>query len=242
MLKKITGIFDLVEKKNKPQMFIIFIMMIFAMCLEAIGIGLIYPLIIFLVEKDFSNNEFLANLKNYFPNQDYNDFIIIFLIIIVTIYLLKNLFLALLNYVSSKFIYNFQANLSNKLLNLYTSQDYIFFKDKNSSEFIRNIINESNMISFKIFTPTVVFFSEILTIIGISFFLFSVEFLGTLIFFVIFVSFSWLFNRLIKKKISSWGNKRQIYEGNRIKKLQEIFGSIKQIKFYNLKNNFNNIF
>ena len=92
MLKKITGIFDLVEKKNKPQMFIIFIMMIFAMCLEAIGIGLIYPLIIFLVEKDFSNNEFLANLKNYFPNQDYNDFIIIFLIIIVTIYLLKNLF------------------------------------------------------------------------------------------------------------------------------------------------------
>lgn len=242
MLKKITGIFDLVEKKNQTKMFIIFTMMIFGMFLEAIGIGLIYPLIIFLVEKDFSNNEFIVGLKNYFPNQDYNDLIILLLIIIIIIYLIKNLFLALLNYISSKFIYNFQANLSNKLLKLYTSQDYIFFKEKNSSEFIRNIINESNMISFKIFTPTVVLFSEILTIIGISFFLISLELIGTLIFFSTFVSFSWLFNRFLKKKISSWGNKRQIYEGERIKKLQEIFGSIKQIKFYNLKDDFNNIF
>lgn len=242
MQKKITGIFDLVEKKNKKKMIIIFIMMMFGMFLETIGIGLIYPLIIFLIDGNFSNNQFLINLKNYFPNLSYNYIMILLLIIIMTIYLLKNIFLALLSYISNKFIYNFQANLSNKLLNLYTAQSYIFFKDRNSSEFIRNIINESNMISFKIFTPTVVLFSEILTIIGISLFLITLELIGTLIFFIIFISFTWLFNKFLKKKISLWGNKRQIYEGNRIKKLQEIFGSIKQIKFYNLKDNFNKIF
>jgi ABC-type multidrug transport system fused ATPase/permease subunit len=235
MLNKIFILFEIVEKKEKKKLMLFFLLFSLLMLLETIGMILIFQFINFI----FGNENFLNKIieKEYELLMGDKKFINVFVLTtIILTYVIKNLYAIYVNKIISKFIFGFQVKISNKLLNLYLSQNYLFHKNNNSSESISNVIAESNLISNKVLIPAAVLVSEMLILIGIIFFLLYIELVGTLILVTVFVFLIYFLNFILRKNIKLRSILRQLIERKKFSKLREIFSIIELIKIYNLKN------
>ena len=64
------------------------------------------------------------------------------LIVFLTFYVVKIIFLSFYNWFESNFLYMFREVLSSKVFKKYLNQNFSFFYNRNSSEFIRNLMTE----------------------------------------------------------------------------------------------------
>jgi ABC-type multidrug transport system fused ATPase/permease subunit len=80
-------------------------------------------------------------LYDYFKNNlESENFKILVLVIMLTMFAFKNIFLIFINYISIKFYNLFQLRLSNNLFELYLKQNYSFFLSDKSNFLIRKVI------------------------------------------------------------------------------------------------------
>jgi ABC-type bacteriocin/lantibiotic exporters, contain an N-terminal double-glycine peptidase domain len=125
---------------KKRTIYLIFLMLI-AGFLEMIGVGLILPLLTLLTgisETSSNNYHFLIKLREDL-NLNENELIIYLIVVICTLYVIKNFYLGIIYYLQVKFIKDFQIKLGKKLLSAYLSMPLSYFSNKNSSVFIRNL-------------------------------------------------------------------------------------------------------
>ena len=123
---------------------ILLILILFSTILEVLGIGLIVPVTLFLIEDDiFSKYPSLYIVVNYFfTNPDKIDFIKFGLIILLLVYFLKNSFLTFFAYYESKFVHGVKSSISNRLFKYYLNQDLSFHNKINSARLINNLTKE----------------------------------------------------------------------------------------------------
>ena len=89
--------------------------------------------------------------------------------------------------VSAKLLYNLKYNISNKFYFNYITEDYSFYRNKNTAGFIRNIMSEvDNLINFYLSTVSIVL--ELVVLISLSIFLLYINISVTLISFTFFRS------------------------------------------------------
>ena len=74
----------------------------------------------------------------YFSNFNDENLIKIFGIIIISIFLIKNVFYFLLIYIQGKFVKNIKIKISKKLLNFYIKSSFSYHAKKNPAELTRN--------------------------------------------------------------------------------------------------------
>ena len=67
------------------------------------------------------------------------NFVLVILLLLVFVFLIKNIYLFLINFYKLSFSYRVNLFLSMKIFNTYLNQSYSYFLDKNSSQLIRNI-------------------------------------------------------------------------------------------------------
>jgi len=228
-------IFQLLDQSYKFNFYYLVFLMLLVTVLEIFNISIIIPIIYSLLGSDLYNSFFFIKYFEYIIDFfNFNNKLYSFLTLFVIFFLIKNLFLLFYHYKEGKFIYSNQENISKRLLNFYLNKDYSFYTENNSADFINNISKESNQFSNAL-NSYIILFSEILLLSFLSFFilfLFLKEF--TIIFSVI-ILFSLILFFLFSKRIKMLGQSRQHYEYLRIKNLQEIFGGIKEVKFYKME-------
>ena len=198
------------------------------MCLEVIGIGMIFPAI-----ETFTQPKWITNyplLHNFSLEVGEKKFILFGLLFLVVIFFIKNIFLAYLAYFHSKFSFAVQVETSVFLFQSYLSQPYEFFLSKNSSVLLRNTIGEVNSFVGYVLQPMLIIITESLVLFAVISLLVYIEPFACLlvIFFVAFVG--WGFNKFTTARVAEWGNERQKHEAKKIQYLQEGFGGIKMIK------------
>ena len=113
-LKKIWFILSR-EHKTKGVILLFFILI--STLLEVLGIGLIVPMILFLIEDNILiKYPFLFETVSYFFDQPNKINLIKFgLGALLSVYFVKNLFLALFSYYESKFAWGVRADISERL-------------------------------------------------------------------------------------------------------------------------------
>jgi ABC-type multidrug transport system fused ATPase/permease subunit len=238
-------IYQLIDQKYRLNFYYLIFIMFLVSLLEVFNIGLIIPIIFFLLDENLYKNFFLIRyLNNFFSFYDLKVNLNFFLIFFLFFFFLKNLFVLYFNFIEGKFISLNQENISQRLLKFYINKDYNYHTENNSAEFINKITKEAFQFSNAL-SSFVSFLSEIFIIISISFltlFLFFEEFILVLILASLFIS---IFFFIFSKTMKSAGVNRQYNEFLRIKNLQEIFGGIKEIKLYKKNffflNKYNNI-
>ena len=198
------------------------------MCLEVVGIGMIFPAI-----ETFTQPQWITNyplLHNFSLEVGEMKFILIGFLSLVGIFFIKNIFLAYLAYFHSKFSFAVQVETSVFLYKSYLSQPYEFFLGKNSSELLRNTIGEVNSFVGYVLQPMLIIITECLVLFAVVSLLIYTEPLACLsvIFFVAIVG--WGFNKFTTARVAEWGNERQRHEAKKIQYLQEGFDGIKMIK------------
>lgn len=227
------------KKFNKVK-YIIFILQIAVVLMETLGIALLLPILHLLTGVEI-NSKFLKIFENFFQFQEGNLDILNILIIVLTIFITKSALLTMVNWFQIRIIANLQKNLVKKILIGYLNLSYNTFSKRNSSYYIRNIIEESGIIisRFSIFINLT---TEILVFFCISSMLLLYDFKGTLFVILFFLFLSIIYYALIKKYLVRIGQIRHSNASLKIKTLNEIFNSWKLIKVTGKQNFFSEIY
>ncbi len=216
------------ERKGIP---VLLTLMIVGMLLETLGIGLVIPAIALFLRSDLAIRypqlrPVLAALGN--PTQ--MKLVVGGMISLVGIYFIKTVFLSYLVWRQTRFAYDVQANLSQRLFTTYLRQPYTFHLQRNSSQLLRNAITEVNQFTFSVMLPGLLIVTEGLVLVGLAALLLSIEPVGAVIVAVLLGSAAAAFHRATRTRIARWGSERQNHEGLRVQHLQQGLGGAKDVK------------
>ena len=214
-------IWTILSKKNKKKAIILFSLIIISAFLEVLGIGLIVPFTIFLLEEQFIGKFLLLDnfINTFFSDYSRNKLIQFSLLLLLIIYIFKNLYLIFLSKYESKFSWGINSEIQRRLFNYYIGQKLSFHLQKNSAQLINNSTKETS-IFYHVVMNTVVLISEIIIFTSVALLLILYEPIAFLT--VSFLSGIILlfYNFLTSKKLKVLGKQRQIEEGLLIQKIQ----------------------
>ncbi len=238
IIKEIFKILSSSKKKEYPKiLFFIFCVSIF----ELFSISLILPLIGFILNPDFIekiNIEFVRYMYSILGRVNFVLFSIIMFIFSVG---LKNFSIYLLYRKIFNFIYSVESETSIRLLKEYLKRPYLFFINTNSGFLINNLTQEIYKFN-DVLLNSFFLINELFLFFGIILILMFVSPETTIFLSLIFFLFGIIFVKIYKKKQEKLGKELVGYDKKKIKILNEIFNSIKDLILYDAKNFFAEIY
>ena len=242
----------LTRNQKKTAIFLTFLTLI-AVMLEVLTLNIMLILLNYM-----TNPSGLSNLKFfvYFENLNFNyDLTLIIIFAFVISFSLKTFFYIFKSWEETKFINFTMAYLSRAFFRGYLYLPRIFHLRSNTSDLIKNITIETEVVMGALNTIMIVTM-ELIILLGISIFLLFINFKLTIISFLSLTIFSFLVTFVNQKKIIQIGKDRirllqlrlkSIIEGLSGSKVFELTGSRKNvseefddsnIKFAKLSHNF----
>lgn len=234
---------EIVPKSLYLKFVFLFILTIFGIFLELIGIGLVLPIITIVVTGNYGLDigfgiDKIVNLLNLNSSETF----VTPLLILLLVYAIKGIYLFFLGCFNARFCYLLNTRLSEQIYKNYLDQDYLFHVKTNSSEMIRIIINEINFFIKSVIMPLLLVIMEIFVFIGITILLFSVDPKNTIYIILIFFVLGVFYFLLINKKLAKWGKEKIYHEGLKLKNLTQGLNGIKIVKMFNREKVFLNTF
>lgn len=222
------------NKKEKKNFNLLVFFQIFIMILEMIGIGLIFPILKIITDKNFlADNTYLNQLK-FFLNIDSSNFGYLLLLLLIIFLFLKNFIIIIFITYKSKIVYSVLDNIRSKLFKNYLNQDYSFFVKKTPSKMIKNVQVESVTV-MRAFDGLISTYSELFLMIGSITILLLISFKITIYLIIFFILFGFLFLKFFRTKLKNLGAERQELDHLILLNLQNGLFSFKELFFYNCK-------
>ena len=238
MINILKKLYSFLERKQKKASIILFLLILISMVIETFSVGLIVPAITLFSEENLITKypyfskilaalspSHLFDLKNSNPIKN-QDVVIGGMMIFILTYLIKSIFLFFLYYIKGNYIYSLRTSLSKNLINGYMRLPYSFFCDKNYSQLIRTVVDESMMVANTI-DAFMSLFIELLVLIGILSLLFYFQPLATIVVISILLTCAFIYQKITKKIVYKLGRERKIYEFLRLDTLNKALGSLR---------------
>ena len=143
MIKKFLYFFD---KNQKKSLLILFSFMLISTVLEMAGLGFIFSIVGTMSPENTKSNLFIDKLSTFFELNT-NEILSYLLLVFLLFYIIKIIFLTFYNWYECDFLYSYKESLSSKVFKKYLNQNFSYFYNRNSSEFIRNLITEVDQFS-----------------------------------------------------------------------------------------------
>ena len=234
--RKIYGLLTPAERRSGA---VLLALMVAGMGLEMLGVGVVLPAIVLMVESDVASaypavRPWLARIGN--PTQV--QLVAGGMIVLVIIYLIRGLFLGFLIARQMHFAFGAQADLSNRLFGVYLRQPYAFHLQRNSAQLIVNLTSEIRLFTFTAMLPLMVLLTEGLVLAGIIALLLILEPAATLLMVTTLGAAAWCFDRLIRTRIARAASERQHHDGQRLQHLQQGLGGVKAVKLHGREREF----
>jgi ABC-type multidrug transport system fused ATPase/permease subunit len=228
LVNKIKEIKKIINAKNYFLLLLLGFFLIILSSLEFIGIGAI-PIYIGLIidTKSFVEKFNLEFLTNYSKSE----LVLYSSIILLCIFVFKNILQSLIIYFQGKLIKKIKVELSSKLFRKYLDLEFRHFLEKNSSVFIRTVnLDVGNTSIFMLNIINLV--KETLLLIAICSLLLVAEPLISVSLFLYFFLSVYIFYYFTQKNLFSRGKKIQKINSDIIRLINETLGSIKEIKIF----------
>ena len=243
-LNYIKKIWESIEKHHKSKINIFFLINLLTAFLEILSIGLVLPVLHLIVGNDISENnnvfnqDILSQLKNILHTEN---LIGIFLIILVLVFILKNISIAYFIWWQKDFVKKIHVSIAQRLFLLYLNKEYTFHLKTNSSILFRNITSEVGNFTSSL-ANVMLLITEVLIFLLIFILLVYVNPMSTLIVLLIFGIPSLIFLFIINKFIKKWGEKTLNYNAKSLKFLNQGLSSVKEIILLSKQNEFVKLF
>ena len=235
MIKKLNILFT---KKQIIRIYLLLFASILATFFEIIGIGSIPVFAMLIIDVESLINNISSYISIDLINEiDRKTLQITGAILLVSIFVFKNLYLFFLMFFQGKLIKDLRSSVSNKLYHYYIYMPYIDHLNRNPSILIRSITADVGM-TFVFIQSYIMLIRESLILVALFIFLlvvdplisfFSLFFLGVPVLF---------FYNFYKKKLKSKGKDLQILLGDEIKTVNQSLGAIKETKLLNKERHF----
>ena len=199
---------------------------------EAIGVGLIVPLVAIVADPNFAIPDNLSFLNAAIKNLDQTKALIFILLSFMGFYFIKTAYLIFLAAIQTLYYNDIQEKITIRLFSSYIRRPYSFHLQNNSGTLISNTITETMQFSVGFTASALLVINDVLVAILILSVLFLHEPTGALASIVLFVLASILLFRFSKSRSLRYGQTRQEKERKRVQSAQEGFNGIKDIKLY----------
>ena len=228
------NLFNALDDKIRIRIKLIFIMSIFTVILESLSIVSIFPIIKIVFQPDFIKE------KIYFIDINFSqkETILYLLIIVILIFLIKNILLFYFSLMSSKFINFASVDLTSKYFDRYLNLDYLSFTKYNSSYYVRNVIESINALFGIYFKCAVTLIIELILTITLLSILFTLDAKSTIYFFFTFSIVGSILYFTFKNKLENYGSNINEYYTKKLIDLNHGFTSYKEINLNQSKNFF----
>ena len=142
MFKKINYVLDIKQKINLSILLVIILIGAFV---ELLGVSAVMPLINVAMQPETINDKwYFVLIGKYTGITDVNQMIVFLAIVLIAIYIFKNIYVTVMYSLQYRFVFNNQQRMSVRMMRSYMQQDYLFHVSKNVAEFQRNITNDVN--------------------------------------------------------------------------------------------------
>jgi len=234
MFRILNKLNNFLSKSIKRKFGILSILLLLGMVLEFVGIGLLVPILEIISNQDFrSNTIFTDYIPAFIKSKTDQEILFLFLFFIVFIYFFKTVFMGILSFKQNKFIYGINSTLTNKLYQLYLSQEYRFHIKKSSALLSKNLITELSYFSLYL-NAILVILTETLFISTVILCVIWINPISTLTVGMFFTILSVIYFSISKKFVKRWSKDRKKLEGLFTITLHEGIRGIRDVKMYGI--------
>ncbi|MBR4573750.1 MAG: ABC transporter ATP-binding protein [Lachnospiraceae bacterium] len=239
LIRKFNYIFN---TKQKVQSVLLCIGLFIGALLELAGVSLIAQLV-GLIESPSSirRSAWMSRLYDMTRASSDRQFFLYAVLVMIGVYLFKNIYLTVIGYVKYTFIYNNQLKLSGRLIDCYLKKPYTYHLDKNSAEMIRSIMLDSERF-FQMLLTMFSVFSEVMVSALLCIYLLIVDWMITVSVMVILLVFSGLYLLIFHKRTKENGKISQYNDGKMHQAINQALGAVKDIKILHREQFFVNAF
>lgn len=242
-MEAIKELFFILDKKEKIKCFFLFISMVIGAFMEAIGIGLILPLLNVLADNEFLiKHTEIANIAFSVGIDSHVKFVYFLITVLIIWYIIKNFYAYVLLKKQVSFSINLQKKYAYRLLNLYLQRSYIYSLEQNSAELIRNIQSSLSYIFNTLLYSSLFLITELMTVVMIWLMLLYVDIFVATVVIGILAIIIYIFICKFKVKISEQGEIQNKNIAEYTKWLNQSLGALKETKILCKENYFLNQF
>lgn len=241
MFESLKNLLLIIDKKNFSRFYFLLFIILTLSIFEVISIGLVLPVVTFLVNENSIN--IFRNYINIdlFNNISNDEILHLSILLLLFVFLIKFIFQIYFYTKQNQIVFDIMHVLSRKLFNNYLSKPFYFFLNKNSSNLISNLTIHTPDVIYNFLIPVVLLISEMIMIIFIITVLFLLD-LRTVILALVIGAVGFIFLKIISKKIKSWGNIRVINEKIRVQIVQQSLNAIKETIVFGRQKYFSDLF
>lgn len=234
MLENIRKLNHILSSSQKKAVVGLGVMILIGGILETVGISAILPLVQAVIDREgMLENETVHTVLGWFgfvlTEENFNQFILMLLGMIIGIIAVKNLFILVLTYVQARFVNNNQFRTVSYMLEEYLNRPYEFYLNADIPTVFRLVDSDVPKV-FTILMEYIQLASEAVVALFICVFLLVVDPFMTLVIGGILVVMTFLIIRVMKPTLNAMGLKSQRVQSRMGKwRLQSIYG-IKDVK------------
>lgn len=155
-------IYFILNNKNKKKTFLIGFMMLIGAIMESLGVSMIMPLMTSILGTSKWDATWYGKvIAEIFHVEDQSAYIRVLLLLLMAVYIVKNLYLIVEYYAQYTFIAKCRYDMQQKLVHKYIYRPYTFFLDSSTGDIVRVISTDTNQTT-NILTNLLIFYTEII--------------------------------------------------------------------------------
>ena len=228
---------NLLNKTQKKYLLLLVFFSFFLAAVETVSLSSLVGFLMLVSDPEVASQKIPFDfVKLYLLSLDYKNLVIFLSILIILVFVAKNLFLVLFYYLQERLVKNIYINLAKDTFNTYLLLPYKFHVSQNASVTINSINSETKRTADFLVNLSMIL-KESITILFLFILMFFTNYKIAIFLFLMMLVTSLIFYKSIADKVKRIGIKVRINSEKILQKLTEAISSIKILKLAN-KNQF----
>ena len=230
-MKLFFRIFSIFTPRELRHCAFLVVVMIFGAVLEAVGIGAILPLISLMGQPDFLDRH--AEIAAYAAKlgiTTHTELIIGLSLLLILLYILKNLYLTWQLRLQIKFSIFNQIQFSKELMASYLAKPYLFHLNHNTAILLRNVNSGGALIFSNILVPAFQLLTEIITALTIWGMLVFADPFTAIVVAGVMGGLIYALLRSFRRRIAETGQIQNTYAAAYVQAVNQGLGAVKETK------------
>ncbi|MEH6632280.1 MAG: ABC transporter ATP-binding protein [Halopseudomonas aestusnigri] len=234
MVSEFRNLYNLLDMSTRRQLPVSAFFSVLISIFEMLGLSMIMPLLVIVSGPDNTEHfEWLTGFLSPFGAETKEELLLYLGVGMAGMFMLKNVLVVFVSWWQTRFLAEGESKLSIKLVRRYTRLPYLDVTARNSSELIRNAINNVQMAISSFLLAILSLVTELLIVCGVALVIFLANAklaLGLVVFFAIAVM---AFHAPLRNRFSILGEGLMKNDFLILKTLKEGIGAIKEVRILN---------
>ena len=241
--KMFIQIWELLESEDRRRAIGVLTLILVGTLLEILGVGLVIPVVTLLSQPEStSTSSTLKSLHEVLGAPPHSVFMFWALGGLLVVFVIKNAFIFLSTWCQVRFLFNYQAKLSGKLMAVYLNRPYAYHLQHPTAELLQKINGELGSLIHSVLSPILWIISESLVVVGLLLLALSVNPLCALAAMCGLGLAFWAYYHLFKARVEFWGCRTQEHSEGMYEQMQRGLGGVKEVKIFGREHFFSDTF